>query len=169
MKCEQRGGVMYVCGDHDNSLGGVECTAYHPGSRSVADIVSVTMPLLSIKRPCSCYFYQSREVVCNLCTWFEQYSTNLDVFHHFFSAMLAGLHSVFNNGASDTLVHHNVITCLGNGPLYIPSQPPVFVLMYMQVLSHYPLMFSFRRGSTLFVGTYNINAIISETVRSVLY
>jgi len=25
----------------------------------VADIVSVTMPLLSIKRPCSCYFHQS--------------------------------------------------------------------------------------------------------------
>jgi len=33
----------------DNSLGGVECSAYHPGSRGVADIVSVTMPLLSIK------------------------------------------------------------------------------------------------------------------------
>jgi len=33
----------------DNSLGGVECTAHHPGSRGVADIVSVTMPLLSIK------------------------------------------------------------------------------------------------------------------------
>ena len=32
-----------------NSLGGVECTAHHPGSRGVADIVSVTMPLLSIK------------------------------------------------------------------------------------------------------------------------
>jgi len=27
----------------------VECTAHHPGSRGVADIVSVTMPLLSIK------------------------------------------------------------------------------------------------------------------------
>ena len=33
----------------DNSLGGVECTAHHPGSRGVADIMSVTMPLLSIK------------------------------------------------------------------------------------------------------------------------
>ena len=33
----------------DNSLGGVECTAHHPGSRGVADIVSVTMPLSSIK------------------------------------------------------------------------------------------------------------------------
>ena len=33
----------------DNSLGGVKCTANHPGSRGVADIVSVTMPLLSIK------------------------------------------------------------------------------------------------------------------------
>ena len=33
----------------DNSLGGVECTAHHPGSRGVADIVSVTMSLLSIK------------------------------------------------------------------------------------------------------------------------
>ena len=33
----------------NNSLGGVECTAHHPGSRGVADIVSVTMPLLSIK------------------------------------------------------------------------------------------------------------------------
>jgi len=33
----------------DNSLGGVECTAHHPGSRGVADIVSVAMPLLSIK------------------------------------------------------------------------------------------------------------------------
>ena len=32
----------------DNSLGGVECTAHHPGSRGVADIVSVTMPLLNI-------------------------------------------------------------------------------------------------------------------------
>jgi len=40
----------------DNSLGGVECTAHHPGSRGVADNGSVTMPLLSIKRPCSCYF-----------------------------------------------------------------------------------------------------------------
>jgi len=27
----------------------MECTAHHPGSRGVADIVSVTMPLLSIK------------------------------------------------------------------------------------------------------------------------
>jgi len=35
----------------DNILGAVECTAYHPGSRGVADIVSVTMPLLSIKDP----------------------------------------------------------------------------------------------------------------------
>jgi len=33
----------------DNSLGEVECTAHHPGSRGVADIVSVTMSLLSIK------------------------------------------------------------------------------------------------------------------------
>ena len=33
----------------DNSLGGVDCTAHQPGSRGVADIVSVTMPLLSIK------------------------------------------------------------------------------------------------------------------------
>jgi len=33
----------------DNSPGGVECTAHHPGSRGVADIVSVTMPLMSIK------------------------------------------------------------------------------------------------------------------------
>jgi len=33
----------------DNSLGGVECTPHHPGSRGVADIMSVTMPLLSIK------------------------------------------------------------------------------------------------------------------------
>jgi len=33
----------------DNSLGEVECTANHPGSRGVADSVSVTMPLLSIK------------------------------------------------------------------------------------------------------------------------
>ena len=33
----------------DNSLDGVECTAHHPDSRGVADIVSVTMPLLSIK------------------------------------------------------------------------------------------------------------------------
>ena len=33
----------------DNSLGGVECTPHHPGSRGVADIVSVTMPLSSIK------------------------------------------------------------------------------------------------------------------------
>ena len=33
----------------DNSLGGVECTANHPGSRGVADIVSVTMHLLNIK------------------------------------------------------------------------------------------------------------------------
>ena len=31
----------------DNS--GVECTANHPGSRGVADIVSVTMPFSSIK------------------------------------------------------------------------------------------------------------------------
>ena len=33
----------------DRSLGGVECTAHHPASRGVADIMSVTMPLLSIK------------------------------------------------------------------------------------------------------------------------
>ena len=33
----------------DNSLGGVEYTAYHPGSRGVVDVVSVTVPLLSIK------------------------------------------------------------------------------------------------------------------------
>ena len=33
----------------DNSLDGVECTAYHPGSSGVVDIVSVTMPLLGIK------------------------------------------------------------------------------------------------------------------------
>ena len=33
----------------NNSLGGVECTAHHPSSRGVADIVSLTMPLLSIK------------------------------------------------------------------------------------------------------------------------
>ena len=33
----------------DNILGGVECTANHPGFRGMADIVSVTMPLLSIK------------------------------------------------------------------------------------------------------------------------
>ena len=33
----------------DNSLGGVECTAHHPGCRGVADNVSVTMPLSSIK------------------------------------------------------------------------------------------------------------------------
>jgi len=33
----------------ENSLGGVEYTAHYPGSRGVADIVSVTIPLLSIK------------------------------------------------------------------------------------------------------------------------
>ena len=33
----------------NNSLGGVECTAHHPGSRGMADIMSVTMSLLSIK------------------------------------------------------------------------------------------------------------------------
>jgi len=33
----------------DNSLGGVECNSHHPGSRGVADIMSVTMPLSSIK------------------------------------------------------------------------------------------------------------------------
>jgi len=33
----------------NNSFGGVECTAHHRGSRGVADIMSVTMPLLSIK------------------------------------------------------------------------------------------------------------------------
>jgi len=33
----------------DNSLDGVECTAYHSGSRGVADIMLLTMPLLSIK------------------------------------------------------------------------------------------------------------------------
>jgi len=32
-----------------NSLGKVECTPHHPGSRGMADIMSVTMPLLSIK------------------------------------------------------------------------------------------------------------------------
>ena len=40
---------IYVSTDlADNSLSGVECTAHHPGSRGVADIVTVTMPLLSI-------------------------------------------------------------------------------------------------------------------------
>jgi len=33
----------------NKSLGGVECTAHHPGSRGMADIMSVTMPLLRIK------------------------------------------------------------------------------------------------------------------------
>jgi len=33
----------------NNSLDGVECTAHHPGSGGVEDIVSVTMPVLSIK------------------------------------------------------------------------------------------------------------------------
>jgi len=33
----------------DNSLGGVDYTAHHPGSRGVADIMSVTISLLSIK------------------------------------------------------------------------------------------------------------------------
>jgi len=34
----------------DNSFGGVECTTHHPGSRGVADIVSVTMPLNTAKK-----------------------------------------------------------------------------------------------------------------------
>ena len=33
----------------ENSLGGVDCTAHHPDSRGVADNMSVTMSLLSIK------------------------------------------------------------------------------------------------------------------------
>jgi len=33
----------------NNSLGGVECTAHYPGSRGVANIVSLTMSLLNIK------------------------------------------------------------------------------------------------------------------------
>ena len=33
----------------DNSLDGVECPANHPGCGGVADILSVTMPLLSVK------------------------------------------------------------------------------------------------------------------------
>ena len=36
-------------GTDSTSLDGVECTAHHSGSRGVADIVSITMPLLSIK------------------------------------------------------------------------------------------------------------------------
>ena len=44
----------------DNSLGGVERTAYHPGSRGVADIVSVTMPLLSIKKTLQLLFPPER-------------------------------------------------------------------------------------------------------------
>jgi len=44
----------------DNSLGGVECSAHHPGSRGVADIVSVTMPLLSIKDTLQLLFPQER-------------------------------------------------------------------------------------------------------------
>jgi len=32
-----------------NSLGVEECTDHHPGSRGMADIMSVTMPLLSIE------------------------------------------------------------------------------------------------------------------------
>jgi len=42
-----------------NSLDGVECTAHHPGSGGVADIVSVTMPLLSIKNLAVAIFHQS--------------------------------------------------------------------------------------------------------------
>ena len=34
----------------DNNLDGMECIAHHPGFGDVADIVSVTMSLLSIKR-----------------------------------------------------------------------------------------------------------------------
>jgi len=44
----------------DNSLDGVECTAHHPGSRSVAGIMSITMPLSSIKDLAVAMFYQSR-------------------------------------------------------------------------------------------------------------
>jgi len=41
----------------DNSLGGVECTAHHPGSGGMADIVSVTCNApVEYRRPCSCYF-----------------------------------------------------------------------------------------------------------------
>jgi len=75
------------------------------------------------------------EVVCNLCTWFEQYSTNLYIFHHLCSARLAGLHSAFNYHASDTSAHHNVII---HNYTFSTS---CFVLMHMQVLSisHYSL------------------------------
>jgi len=44
----------------DNSFGEVECTAHHPGSRGMADIVSVTCAPVEYKRPCSCSFHQSR-------------------------------------------------------------------------------------------------------------
>jgi len=43
----------------DNSLGGVECTAHDPGSGGVADIVSVTMPLLSVKDLAAAIFHHS--------------------------------------------------------------------------------------------------------------
>ena len=43
----------------DNSLGGVECIAHHPGSRAWLHIVSVTLPLLSIKDLTAAIFYQS--------------------------------------------------------------------------------------------------------------
>ena len=43
----------------DNSLGGVECTAHNPGSGGMADIVSVTMPLLSIEDLAVAIFHQN--------------------------------------------------------------------------------------------------------------
>jgi len=43
----------------DNSLDGVECTAYHPGSGGMAGIMSVIMSLLSIKDLIVAIFHQS--------------------------------------------------------------------------------------------------------------
>jgi len=40
------------------ALVGVECTTHHPGSGGVADVVSVTMPLLSIKHLAVAIFHQ---------------------------------------------------------------------------------------------------------------
>ena len=60
LKAQYKSSTLSLTDLADNSLGGVECTAHHPGSRGVADIVSVTMPLLSIKVLAElCYFHQS--------------------------------------------------------------------------------------------------------------
>jgi len=48
----------------DNSADGVECTVHHPNSRGVAGILSVTIPLFSMKKKLWLLFNFHKSVAC---------------------------------------------------------------------------------------------------------